>query len=361
MRIIPITLLLVIYCLTGKAQTSFRHFIPINIHAGGSLANLESISGSGISQRPGISLALQSGYMIRYKDRVGFSLGGGVILNEYRFSAMGALSSDYYSVAYYALNARARVFALFPLKRNKHSVLSVSATAGYRFIGNDQLNGSLSALSAQTNTIKQLRPFIEPEIGLTKMLKHNQIDIAITYHLGLIPDPPFFVQLNTPFASSRATSGLNYAALVVRLNPEILHKRHSKLPVNKEPDTPAVPLLSESSEFNARENRSRYSYKVSKKKLLLKIRDNSEIDGDTLSVYVNNKPVLIRYGLQAKAHKVKLILEPGENTITLVAHNEGKVPPNTAECILRSGFKTIRMNTASGMRYNEVVNVNYEP
>lgn len=122
-----------------SAQSVIRQFIPINTHIGGSLAEMKSVSGKGISQRPGISVALNSGYMLRYKEKIGISVGGGVILNEYRFSATGVLSDHYYSVAYYAFNARTRLFLLFPLKRNKHSVLSVSATAGYRFIGNHAL------------------------------------------------------------------------------------------------------------------------------------------------------------------------------------------------------------------------------
>jgi hypothetical protein len=360
-RIILPLILLVFCSFYGKTQTSFRHFIPINTHIGGSLAKLNSVAGNGISQRPGISLAFNSGYMIRYKDRVGISLGGGLILNEYRFSSVGILSSDYYSVAYYAFNVRSGIFAFFPLKRNKHSVLSIALNTGYRFIGNDELKGGLNSLSVKTNTVKQLRPFIEPEIGLSQLKKHIQIDVALTYHLGLIKSSPFNVQLKTPLANSAATAALNYAALIVRFNPEILRKRKVNPPVILQPETPAERVFTEKSEFNHRESRSRYSFKVRKQKLVIKIRDNSEVDGDTLSVYFNNMPVLVRYELKAKPHKLTLNLVPGENTLTLVAHNEGKVPPNTAEFSIRSGLNSKKVTTASGMRYNEVIKINYIP
>lgn len=339
-------------------QPAFRHFIPINAHVGGSLAKLESVSGTGITQRPGVSLALNTGYMIRYRDRAGISIGVGVIQNEYQFSASGILSDNYYSVAHFAFNARSRVFALFPIKSNKHSVLSISATAGYHFISNDILNGSYYSLSAQSVSSKQLRPFLEPEIGLTKLMKHNQVDLALTYHFSLIPDIPLVVNLNTPVASSQAKAGLNYAALVIRFNPEILRKKSGSKPA-LEFESPEMPLLSQNEHYTGRESRTRYTYKVNKKSLILKIRDNSELDGDTISLYVNNIPVLINYGLTAKSRKIKIELNPGENTITLVAVNEGSVPPNTAECKVRSGTKSWKINTSSGLRYNEVIRINY--
>ena len=232
-------------------QTAFRHFIPINVHVGGSLAKLESISGTGITQRPGVSVALNTGYMLRYRDRVGISIGGGVIQNEYRFSASGILSDNYYSVSHFAFNVRSRVYALFPIKSNKYSVLSISATTGYHFISNDILNGSFYSLNAQSVSSKQFRPFLEPEIGLTKLMKHNQVDLALTYHLSLLNDKPLLIKLNTPVASSQAKIGLNYAALVIRFHPEIFRKKSGSKPPSKIEAT-ELPLLTQNKHYTSR-------------------------------------------------------------------------------------------------------------
>lgn len=60
--------------------------------------------------------------------------------------------------------------------------------------------------------------------------------------------------------------------------------------------------------------------------------DNGEIDGDTISVFFNNKLVLSGKRLTDKPLSLNLKLDPGkeDNELVMYADNLGSIPPNTA-------------------------------
>ncbi len=60
--------------------------------------------------------------------------------------------------------------------------------------------------------------------------------------------------------------------------------------------------------------------------------DNAEIDGDTISIYLNNVLIHQNIGLLAKPFTIKLASKDlqAENELVMVAENLGSIPPNTA-------------------------------
>jgi len=72
-------------------------------------------------------------------------------------------------------------------------------------------------------------------------------------------------------------------------------------------------------------------------RIVLRLRDNAEVDGDTMSVLHNGRPLLTAHALTRRPVRVRVDLEYGSNEVLFVAHNEGSVPPNTASCIVRWG------------------------
>ena len=73
--------------------------------------------------------------------------------------------------------------------------------------------------------------------------------------------------------------------------------------------------------------------------LTLALYDNGEVDGDTVSVYLNGVPVLSHEGLKASAIKKTIFPQmSGEDIqLVLVAENLGKYPPNTGLLVIRDG------------------------
>jgi hypothetical protein len=69
----------------------------------------------------------------------------------------------------------------------------------------------------------------------------------------------------------------------------------------------------------------------------LKLWDDAEVDGDTVSVLLNGAPVRVKECLGHKPVKLRLDLGYGHNYVEVIAHNEGRIKPNTARGHLRRG------------------------
>lgn len=73
--------------------------------------------------------------------------------------------------------------------------------------------------------------------------------------------------------------------------------------------------------------------------LILTLYDNGEIDGDTVSVYINGEVVMPSQGLKSSAIRKTIHMDDETQTFTLVmfAESLGKYPPNTGLLVIRDG------------------------
>ncbi|MBC7875303.1 MAG: hypothetical protein H7Y01_14980 [Ferruginibacter sp.] len=96
---------------------------------------------------------------------------------------------------------------------------------------------------------------------------------------------------------------------------------------------------------------------TSEKKLIIKLFDNGISDGDSVSVICNEKLVAAKVNVSAKPVEFEIELEPGlvYHTITLVAHNLGSIPPNTATVLIEAGDKKYRLSASSDFKKNAVI------
>lgn len=90
--------------------------------------------------------------------------------------------------------------------------------------------------------------------------------------------------------------------------------------------------------------------------------DNGTIDGDTISVYVNNIPVVTNQRLSTKpiSVKVKIDLNQTEQEVIMVGENLGSIPPNTALMIVNAGEKRYQLYLTSDEKKNALVRFIYE-
>ena len=88
------------------------------------------------------------------------------------------------------------------------------------------------------------------------------------------------------------------------------------------------------------------------------IYDGGIIDGDEVSVIFNGQNVLTNYVLAKQKKLVKLLLNKGKNTITILAEYEGKVPPNTANVIISDGNRRYKIKAFNyaGDKANIIIN-----
>jgi hypothetical protein len=85
--------------------------------------------------------------------------------------------------------------------------------------------------------------------------------------------------------------------------------------------------------------------------------DNGEIDGDSISVFVNNKVVLTHQLLAAKAFNIYLHLDSTleVNEISMFAENLGKYPPNTALMVVTDGKNRYEVFMSSSLTENSTI------
>jgi hypothetical protein len=102
---------------------------------------------------------------------------------------------------------------------------------------------------------------------------------------------------------------------------------------------------------------------TSSRVLEISFYDNGEIDGDTISVYDNNRLVVSRKGLSAEPITVRIELSDTnpEHEVVMVAENLGAIPPNTSLMIVKAGSKRYTVRLSSTEQKNAAVRFRYDP
>ena len=91
--------------------------------------------------------------------------------------------------------------------------------------------------------------------------------------------------------------------------------------------------------------------------------DNAEIDGDSITVKVNDKVILSHQRLTAKpiTAYVQIDLNNKFQEVEMVAENEGSIPPNTALLIVTAGEKRYELFMSSTESKSAKVRFVYDP
>lgn len=96
--------------------------------------------------------------------------------------------------------------------------------------------------------------------------------------------------------------------------------------------------------------------------LLIEIYDNGEIDGDTITVYHNNKLIVNHAGLSLKPISMKIKVDKANphHEIIMVADNLGSIPPNTSLMIITANKKRYEVFISSSEQKNAKVIIDLE-
>ena len=105
--------------------------------------------------------------------------------------------------------------------------------------------------------------------------------------------------------------------------------------------------------YTQRKDHLQQTVDVASDSLLLSFYDNGVVDGDSISVYLNDQPVISNTKLTSVATK-KAVYVGGMNEIKLllVAENLGTIPPNTGLLVIRDGDKSYQVNFTADMQTN---------
>lgn len=156
------------------------------------------------------------------------------------------------------------------------------------------------------------------------------------------------------------SAGTNAKAPVVN-NPAPPHASASKTTeavAKPKPTAPAPPPV-----FKERKNELVETISTAARKLDITFYDNGEIDGDTITVYANNRLVVSKKGLSAEPITISVALDDDDpiQEIVMVAENLGSIPPNTALMIVQAGAQRYAVRLSSNEQKNALVRFKYDP
>jgi len=131
-----------------------------------------------------------------------------------------------------------------------------------------------------------------------------------------------------------------------------LKNEENKIKAERRPLTETANALSVLP-YEQRKDHAQQTIDFASDSLLLSLYDNGVVDGDSISVYLNDQQIISSIKLTSVAAK-KTIYTGGMNEIKLllVAENLGTIPPNTGLLILRDGDKTYQVNFTADMQTN---------
>lgn len=132
-------------------------------------------------------------------------------------------------------------------------------------------------------------------------------------------------------------------------------QKNGKADVKGKKEQPVAPAVETPAalSYDQRKEHVQQTVYVSSDSLLLSFYDNGVVDGDSISVYLNNQPVIINSLLKSVATK-KTIFVGGltELKLLLVAENLGSIPPNTGLLVIHDGEKAYQVNFTADMQTN---------
>ena len=113
--------------------------------------------------------------------------------------------------------------------------------------------------------------------------------------------------------------------------------------------------------LRTRENALAQTITVSTDEVTIKLYDNGEIDGDSISVFVDKQLTLSHKGLSASPIVLKLKFDENEDEheVVMVAENLGRIPPNTSLMVITAGDKRYQVQITSTEQKNAMVRFKY--
>jgi len=113
--------------------------------------------------------------------------------------------------------------------------------------------------------------------------------------------------------------------------------------------------------LRTRENKLAQTITVSTDEVTIKLYDNGEIDGDSISVFVDKQLTLSHKRLSASPIVLKLKFEEtlDEHEVVMVAENLGRIPPNTSLMVITAGDQRYQVQITSTEQKNAMVRFKY--
>lgn len=151
-------------------------------------------------------------------------------------------------------------------------------------------------------------------------------------------------------------------APAVKIAPESIKKD----PVNMDkPEKKKVELATIKPDiiFEKRKTDVLKTIQVENETFKVDLYDNGEVDGDSISLFYNNKLILSHKKLSEKPITLTLSTPDDDaiNELTMYAENLGEIPPNTALMVVTDGDKRYEVRIASDLKNSGTIRFIHKP
>ena len=287
---------------------------------------------------PWVGGMVELGASLTYRDRMGMALQGAWGLNGY-YLGVDSLGTTIYHTS---KRAELRYWWLVRHVDDDETQLKFALALGYTFQQDDELLRDEKNYHVVTNANKMVRPYIGGEIGMIGAEGRDRVDIALRYVVHLDGRKAWETNVSNGTSTATFNASDNYMGIITRYHIGFNRKERSR---------PPYPIV----DHEARSTDTLTVFRTNRDRIILHLWDNAEIDGDTISVLLNGHVVVGGLALAKKPARVILDLDRGDNQLLVIAHNEGRVPPNTASGTIRWGRGKEELLIRTSLKSNQVV------
>lgn len=228
--------------------------------------------------------------------------------------------------------------------------IALGIGAGCIYHSNDQLKKEEGDFNVIANSHKSTPLFISPQIGTYQRDERFGYSLMLQYTYVYRENPFITFDLSSTNSEAKSSHLGNYLGLNLIVDYD-LRKKDKISPNQWENVLPENHLARELNQQGKMDFKSR--------RVIIKVWDYGIIDNDTISFTLNDRVILSNYKITHDKKKIKIKLEPGENMLKMIAHNEGSVKPNSAALEIKSGFRKKAITLNSTMNSTAIINLNY--
>jgi hypothetical protein len=154
----------------------------------------------------------------------------------------------------------------------------------------------------------------------------------------------------------KTTPATPKAAPPVATTPNKPQTIDKTVPSIEKPTAPSTISGPDISKIDRRSKQIIKTIEVDSKAFRVDMYDNGQIDGDTISLYMNGKLLVSRQRLSTTPISLNINLDDSkENELIMYAENLGTIPPNTALMVVTVGDKRFEVNITSSEQTNGAV------
>ena len=177
-----------------------------------------------------------------------------------------------------------------------------------------------------------------------------------------IIDSVALVVLTTVRTAEKIRPKERNAEPVVKQSPSVVMIPPVRERETKKETAIAKPLTIEE-KFNTRKKILTTEIPVSGDSIELRFYDNAEVDGDSISLFLNDKLLFKHIRLTDKAYTIKISVNElaADNELIMVAENLGSIPPNTSYMVAIVGDKRYEAKLASTENSSALIRLRKTP